>query len=243
MKHEFLNGDALEEIIIDDSINLFIMHPPYMGIDTQRYANPEKQINDTKNTKSFVKKLVKITQNCEKALKKHGSLIMILPVNDIRLLSEYLIAVEKKTKLNLNSIMVWSVWSEKYANPEQIQNVYTNVIHLSKGPYRHDKEFIAKYNNPVFTIAMEPDELQEDYGHMGFVSDAMPLELAERLISMFSLPGDTVADILGGTGTVSIAAENLGRDSVYNDASFVQTKIANRRMDNLIDQKKRQKKD
>jgi hypothetical protein len=45
-----------------------------------------------------------------------------------------------------------------------------------------------------------------------------------------------------GTGTVSIAAENLGRDSIYNDASFIQVKIAKKRMDDLIDQKKRQKK-
>jgi DNA modification methylase len=242
MKHEFLNGDALEEIIIDDSVNLFILHPPYMGIDTQRYANPEKQINAAKDQKAFVKKLSKITQNCEKALKKHGSIIMILPVDNWTLMSEYLHTVKKKTDLTINPTMIWSVWDEKYANKNTIDVLYCHVIHLSKGPYRHDKEFIEKYNNPVFTLSMKPDELVEDYGSMGFVEDAMPVELAERFISMFSRSGDTVADVLGGTGTVSIAAENLGRDSIYNDASFIQVKIAKKRMDDLIDQKKRQKK-
>lgn len=242
MKHEYLNGDALEEIIVDDSVNLFIMHPPYMGIDTQRYASPEKQINDVKDVKAFVKKLIKITKNCEKALKQHGSIIMILPTGNWSLMSEYLYAVQKKTNLIINPTMIWSLWDEKFANKETIDVLYCNVIHLSKGLYRHDKEFIEKYNNPVFTIAMNPDELTEDYGAMGHVSDAMPVKLAERLISMFSRSGDTVADVLGGTGTVSIAAENLGRDSIYNDASFVQVKIAKKRMDDLIDQKKRQKK-
>ena len=242
MKHEFLNGDALEEIIVDQSVELFIMHPPYMGVDIQRYANPEKQINGVKDTKAFVKKLIKITENCEKALKQHGSIIMILPTDNWDLMSKYLHAVRKKTDLTINPTMIWSVWDEKYANKNTIDVLYCNVIHLSKGVYRHDKEFIEKYNNPVFTIAMTPDELTEDYGSMGHVQDAMPLELAERLISMFSRSGDTVADVLGGTGTVSIAAENLDRDSIYNDASFIQVKIAKKRMDDLIDQKKRQKK-
>lgn len=242
MKHEFLNGDALEEIIIDDSVNLFILHPPYMGIDTQRYANPEKQINAAKDQKAFVKKLSKITQNCEKALKEHGSIIMILPVDNWSLMTEYLHTVKKKTNLTINPTMIWSVWDEQYANKNTIDVLYCNVIHLSKGAYRHDKEFIEKYNNPVFTIPMTPEALTEDYGNMGFVQDAMPVEVAERFISMFSRSGDTVADVLGGTGTVSIAAENLDRDSIYNDASFIQVKIAKKRMDDLIDQKKRQKK-
>jgi DNA modification methylase len=242
MKHEFLNGYALEEIIVDNSIDLFIMHPPYMGIDTQRYANPEKQINAVKDQKAFVKKLIKITQNCEKALKQHGSIIMILPVDNWDLMSTYLHAVRKKTKLTLNPTLIWSMWDKRYVSKNNIDPIYCNVIHLSKGAYKHDKEFIEKYNNPVFTITMLDEEFIAEYGHMGHVEDAMPLELVERLISMFSLPGDTVADVLGGTGTVSIAAENLGRDSVYNDASFIQIKIAQKRMDDLIDQKKRQKK-
>jgi DNA modification methylase len=56
---------------------------------------------------------------------------------------------------------------------------------------------------------------------------------------MFSKPGDTVADLLGGTGTMTIAAENTGRNSVYNDVSSVQVKIAKLRLEDLIYQKKR----
>lgn len=41
-----------------------------------------------------------------------------------------------------------------------------------------------------------------------------PLELAERLVRMFSFVGDTVLDPFGGTGTTSLAAARSGRNSI-----------------------------
>ncbi|MGH9758350.1 MAG: DNA-methyltransferase, partial [Candidatus Acidiferrales bacterium] len=40
-----------------------------------------------------------------------------------------------------------------------------------------------------------------------------PLELAERLIRMFSFAGDTVLDPFLGTGTTTVAAAKWGRNS------------------------------
>ena len=41
-----------------------------------------------------------------------------------------------------------------------------------------------------------------------------PLELAERLIRMFSFVGDTVLDPFMGTGTTNLAASLWGRNSI-----------------------------
>jgi DNA modification methylase len=41
-----------------------------------------------------------------------------------------------------------------------------------------------------------------------------PVELAERLVRMFSFVGDTVLDPFLGTGTTSVAAMNHGRNSI-----------------------------
>jgi DNA modification methylase len=41
-----------------------------------------------------------------------------------------------------------------------------------------------------------------------------PVELAERLIKMFSFVGDTVLDPFAGTGTTSVAASQSGRNSI-----------------------------
>jgi len=41
-----------------------------------------------------------------------------------------------------------------------------------------------------------------------------PLELAERLVRMFSFVGDTVLDPFLGTGTTTVAAAKWGRNSI-----------------------------
>jgi DNA modification methylase len=41
-----------------------------------------------------------------------------------------------------------------------------------------------------------------------------PLELAERLVRMFSFVGDTVFDLFMGTGTSNLAAARWGRNSL-----------------------------
>ncbi|SIQ77472.1 DNA modification methylase [Haladaptatus litoreus] len=58
-------------------------------------------------------------------------------------------------------------------------------------------------------------EMQElDHGDLRERSAAFPFELPYRLISMFSVYGDTVFDPFWGTGTTSIAAMVAGRNSV-----------------------------
>jgi len=44
-----------------------------------------------------------------------------------------------------------------------------------------------------------------------------PVELAERLIQMFSFAGDTVFGPFVGTGSTSVAAVNCGRNSIGNE--------------------------
>jgi DNA modification methylase len=41
-----------------------------------------------------------------------------------------------------------------------------------------------------------------------------PVEIARRLIRMYSFVGDTVVDPFGGTGTTAVAALEVGRNSV-----------------------------
>ena len=44
-----------------------------------------------------------------------------------------------------------------------------------------------------------------------------PVELAERLVRLFSFVGDTVLDPFAGTATTSIAAMHAGRNSIANE--------------------------
>jgi site-specific DNA-methyltransferase (adenine-specific) len=57
-----------------------------------------------------------------------------------------------------------------------------------------------------------------------------PVELAERLIRMFSFAGDTVLDPFAGTGSTSQAAILSGRNSIANEIEPLYVEIARRRI-------------
>jgi adenine-specific DNA methylase len=68
--------------------------------------------------------------------------------------------------------------------------------------------------------------------HIAFVNDAIPEEICDIMINQFSRPGDVVADLLAGTGTVLKVAKKLNRQIIYNDVSEEQTKLAKMIIDN-----------
>jgi len=57
-----------------------------------------------------------------------------------------------------------------------------------------------------------------------------PLELAERIVRMFSFVGDTVLDPFMGTGTTNLAAAQWGRNSIGVEIDQEYWKIATKRL-------------
>ncbi|MGA2712946.1 MAG: site-specific DNA-methyltransferase [Bryobacteraceae bacterium] len=57
-----------------------------------------------------------------------------------------------------------------------------------------------------------------------------PIELAERLIKLFSFAGDTILDPFAGTGSTSQAAIMAGRNSIANDIEPAYVEIARQRV-------------
>ena len=60
-----------------------------------------------------------------------------------------------------------------------------------------------------------------------------PLELAERLVRMFSFVGDTVLDPFAGTGTTAVAACTWGRHSISIELEGSYVEIARERLSEL----------
>jgi DNA modification methylase len=58
-----------------------------------------------------------------------------------------------------------------------------------------------------------------------------PIELAERLIRMFSFVGDTVLDPFMGTASTNIAASRCGRNSIGTEVDPHYFEYARKRMD------------
>jgi DNA modification methylase len=57
-----------------------------------------------------------------------------------------------------------------------------------------------------------------------------PIELAERLIRMFSFAGDTIVDPFAGTGSTAIAVIQTGRNSVSNEIDPTYAALAHRKV-------------
>ena len=57
-----------------------------------------------------------------------------------------------------------------------------------------------------------------------------PIEIAERLIKMFSFAGDTILDPFAGTGSTSQAAIMAGRNSIANEVEPAYVEIARQRI-------------
>ncbi|MGC1413711.1 MAG: site-specific DNA-methyltransferase [Candidatus Acidiferrum sp.] len=57
-----------------------------------------------------------------------------------------------------------------------------------------------------------------------------PIELAERLVRMFSFVGDTVLDPFMGTGTTTVAASKWGRNSIGFEIDRYYYKLAQKRI-------------
>jgi len=69
--------------------------------------------------------------------------------------------------------------------------------------------------------------------HLRERSAAFPLEIPYRLISMYSIYGDTVLDPFWGTGTTSVAAMVAGRNSVGYDLQEEFTEVFGDRVDEV----------
>jgi DNA modification methylase len=235
MRHELYCEDALKKFLPDSSVDMFLLSPTFFDFDSTNYGgDSSKQINIKNNYKKFLKNLIKVTQNAESALKEFGNILVVLPTYNIDLLPDYIDLIKKKTKLDIHPILIWSHYTPHERNVGQFSFDYSNVIHLSKNSPKYDSLFRKDNQDPVFKIPLNFLET-EPYGHLGFVGDNMPLDTAKWLINNFSMPGDTVADLFGGTGTTSVAAEILKRNSVYVDCSEMQFNIAQTRVNDVIE--------
>ena len=65
-----------------------------------------------------------------------------------------------------------------------------------------------------------------------------PVELADRLIKLFSFVGDTVLDPFAGTGSTSQAAIIAGRNSIANEIEAAYVEIAGQRISKAARQRR-----
>lgn len=223
----------------NESVHLVVTSPPYWNL--KRYNDNPGQLGHIEDYEAFLGELDKVWRHVFRLLVPGGRLVCV--VGDVcvarrnygrhlvfPLHSDISVMCRKIGFDNLNPI----IW-------HKISNASYEVANGSKflgKPYepnaiiKNDIEFIVMQRKPGGY--RQPSDLQrqlsaiakDDFGkwfqQIWTIPGAstkthpapFPLELASRLVRMFSFVGDTVLDPFSGTGTTMVAAMRSGRNSI-----------------------------
>jgi site-specific DNA-methyltransferase (adenine-specific) len=249
-------GDARDlSFIEDESVHLVVTSPPYWTL--KRYRDHPDQLGHMADYEQFIEELAKVWRHCHRVLVPGGRLVCV--VGDVCLSrrdfgrhvvvplhSDIAVTCRKIGFDNLNPI----IW-HKIANANYEVNNGTKFLGKPYEPnaiIKNDIEFILMqrkpggYRKPTETqrrfsrlSKAEHEEWFQQFWRLTGASTAkhpapFPLDLAYRLVRMFSFVGDTVLDPFLGTGTTSLAAIKCGRGSIGVEIDSVYLDSARRRI-------------
>lgn len=238
--HRLINGDSRYlSFLQDESVHLAVTSPPYWNL--KRYNEYPGQMGHIQEYEVFLDELSKVWRHIFRVLVPGGRLVCV--VGDVcvarrdfgrhlvfPLHADISVICRKIGFDNLNPI----IW-HKIANASY--EVSNGSKFLGK-PYepnaiiKNDIEFILMQRKPGgyrkpsedqrarSKIAKESFDVwfQQIWNITGASTKEhpapFPLELANRIVRMFSFVGDTVLDPFCGTGTTMIAAIRAGRNSI-----------------------------
>ena len=252
--HRLIHGDARDLSFLDDeSIHLVVTSPPYWNL--KRYNENPDQLGHINDYEVFLGELRKIWREVFRVLVPGGRLVCV--VGDVcvsrrrfgrhlvfPLHSDICVLCRKIGFDNLNPI----IW-HKIANANfEVQNgsKFLGKPYEPNAIIKNDMEFILMQRKPGGY--RKPTEEQrklskidkKDFGtwfqQIWNITGAstrnhpapFPLELASRLVRMFSFYGDTVLDPFCGSGTTMIASLRYGRNSIGIDIDSEYCRMAAR---------------
>ena len=240
--HRLIQGDARTEAAIEpNSLHLVVTSPPYWTL--KRYQDEDDQLGHIEDYQEFLIELDKIWQRCFDALVPGGRLICVVGdvclsrrKNNGRhtVIPLHASIQERCREIGFDNLapIIWhkianivyevkggSGFLGKPYEPNAVIKNDIEFILMERKPGGYRKPSVAKR---VLSIIAEDNHrkwFQQIWTGLTGASTKnhpapYPLELAERLIRMFSFVGDTVLDPFMGTATTNIAAAKWGRNSI-----------------------------
>jgi site-specific DNA-methyltransferase (adenine-specific) len=238
--HRLVQGDARHvSFIKDESVHLVVTSPPYWTL--KRYNENSNQLGHVTDYESFLAELGRVWKEMYRILVPGGRLVCV--VGDVCLSrreygrhvvvplhSDISVICRKIGFDNLNPIIWHKISNASYeinngskflGKPYEPNSIIKNDIEFilmqrKSGGYRQPTEQQRKHS------MISKEEYSKWFQQFWNLTGAstkkhpapFPLELAYRLVRMFSFWGDTVVDPFCGTGTTMLAAMKSGRNSV-----------------------------
>ncbi|MHC4713196.1 MAG: DNA-methyltransferase [Planctomycetota bacterium] len=254
--HKLVCGDSRSLSFIDDgSVHLVVTSPPYWTL--KRYDEHEAQLGHIRDYEVFLAELEKVWKECLRVLVPGGRLVCV--VGDVcmsrrsfgrhvvfPLHADICVACRRIGFDNLNPI----IW-HKISNARFEANVGSKFLGKPYEPnaiIKNDIEFILMQRKPGGYRKPTPEqrrlskipkrEFNKWFRQFWNITGEstrkhpapFPLELAVRLVRMFSFTEDTVLDPFSGTGTTMVAAMKHGRNSIGVEIAADYCRMAARRI-------------
>lgn len=238
--HRLIHGDARSlGFIQDESVHLVVTSPPYWTL--KEYPQNPDQLGQIDEYEAFLETLHQVWSECFRVLVPGGRLVCV--VGDVCLSrrrygrhvvvplhADICVQCRKMGFDNLNPIIWHKISNASY----EVQNGsrFLGKPYEPNAIIKNDIEFILMQRKPGGY--RKPTEQQREMSkltkdehlkwfqqiwRLGGASTRkhpapFPVELAYRLVRMFSFVGDTILDPFVGTGTTCIAAMKSQRHSI-----------------------------
>lgn len=241
-RHELYHRDARSiDFIEKESVHLVVCSPPYWTL--KEYRKSKGQLGYIKDYDYFLTELDRVWNHCYRVLVPGGRLIIVVGdvcVSRRKNKGRHLVVplhasiIERCRRIGFDNLQ--GIFWQKIANAKY--EVDNGASFLGK-PYepnaiiKNDVEYILMQRKPggyrkpslaarILSIISESNHRKWFRLVWNDIPGAStkehpapyPVELAERLIRMFSFAGDTILDPFMGTGTTTIAAARCGRNSI-----------------------------
>lgn len=258
-KHTLFHGDSREFDAFDtESVHLILTSPPYWTL--KKYHDHPEQLGSVSNYEEFLDNLDEVWKHCFRMLVPGGRLVCVVGdvclsrrKNEGRhtVVPLHSSIQERCRHLGFDNLapIIW----HKIANAAyEVENGsrFLGKPYEPNAVIKNDIEFILMERKPggyrapsipARVLSIIPADkhqrwFQQIWEGLGGASTKdhpapYPLELAERLVRMFSFVGDTVLDPFMGTGTTNLAAALWGRSSVGVEVDAHYFEMARKRIE------------
>jgi modification methylase len=258
-RHQILNRDARELTELpDSSVHLVLTSPPYWTL--KEYRNSDGQMGHISDYDEFLDELDRVWTHCLRVLVPGGRLVCVVGDvflsrrnNSGRhtVVPLHASIQEHCRSMGFDNLapIIWNKIANAVYEASGNGGGFLGKPYEPNSVIKNDIEFILMQRKPggyrsptsaerllsIISAENHKKWFQQIWTGLTGASTRShpapyPLELAERLVRMFSFVGDTILDPFMGTGTTNIAAAMWGRNSVGVEVDATYFEQAERRL-------------